>query len=153
MAITVQGNDLQLYLGSDATRASTTSGAAGERIPLAHAQTVTLDFSNALIDVTTKSSNSWMEKLSGQRSFTVSADGLVDDYATAQTNSRDITALGGYALAGTQLYFEFGIDNARYVGSGFVSSFNQSGGTDDAPTFSITMDGTGELSYDADVTS
>ncbi len=161
MAITVQGNDLQVYLGSNATRAVTTSGADGERNPIAHAQTVTLDFSNSLIDVTTKSSNSWMEKISGQRSFTVSVDGLIDDYATTSTSDRTPLVVAGYAGIGasgataSQIYFEFSVGSsgeARYVGSGYISSFSQTGGTDDAPTYSISIEGTGELTYSADVT-
>ena len=145
MAITVQGNNLQLYVDDMV--------ASSGKIPFLHAQTVSLDFSNSLIDVTTKSSDSWMEKISGQRSFTLSADGLIDDYATTSATGNTTVVTGGYALAGTLLYFEFGIGNARYVGSGYISSFSQSGGTDDAPTYSVTLDGTGPLTYDTDVSS
>ena len=152
----INGNQLKLYVGSDATRASTTTGAAGERIPFAHSQSVSLDISNSLIDVTTKDSNSWAEKISGQRSFTLSADGLVDDYTTA-TTERDLPKIGSYVIGdgsgSTQIYFEFGVGDARYVGKGFISSFSQSGGTDDAPTYSISVDGNGALTYDTDVTS
>ena len=94
-----------------------------------------------------------MEKISGQRSFTLSADGLVDDLITASTTTRAPQAIGAYAIAGTQIYFEFGVNNARYVGSGFISSLSQSGGVDDAPTYSISIDGTSALTFNSDVTA
>lgn len=143
MAITIQGNQLNLYV------ANTESGTK-QRI--AHAQTVALDFSNALIDVTTKDSNSWMEHLSGRRSFTVSADGLIDDYATTSTTRQTNIVMGGFAIAGTVLFFDFGVGNARWQGSFFIDSFNQTGGSDAEPTYSISGTGTGALTYDADIT-
>ena len=162
MANRINGNDLQLYYGTAETRATTTTGAAGERLPLAHAQTVSLEVSNSLIDVTTKASNSWKEMISGQKSFTLSADGLVDDYtASSPITAREIgdavTANGSnissVAINGTRLYFEFGVGNSRFTGSGFISSFSQTGGTDDAPTYSVSIESTGALAYDDDVTS
>ena len=153
MATRINGNDLQLYSGTDATRAATTTGAAGERIPFANASTVSLDFSNSIIDTTTKDSNSWREIISGQKSFTVSADGLLDNFASTSTTSRNSDDINMYMLAGTTIYFEFGVGNARFVGSGIISSSSQSGGTDDTATWSVTIDGNGPLTWDADVTS
>lgn len=143
MAITIQGNDLQLYVG-DAANSS--------RLPLGHAQTVSLDFSNSLIDVTTKSSGAWAENISGQRSFTISADALIDDFGTTSSSDNTPVVLGGYAIAGTLLGFQFGVGNARYEGSFRIDSFSQTGGTDDAPTYSISGTGSGALTYDADIT-
>ena len=150
MAI-LNANDLRLFaIDGDGT---------GTRIQMAHSQTVSLDISNSLIDITTKDSNSWMDKISGQRSFSVSADGLLD-YGTTSGQNNTIT-IADYAVAGTELFFSFGIDSNTgtpgtpdrqpetgdilYRGSGFLSSFGQSGGTDDAPTYSISLDGDGAL--------
>ena len=125
--------------------------------PIAHAQSASLSFSNSLIDVTTKSSGSWMEKISGQRSWTLSTDGLLD-YAAA-TGSTDVVGSGGagtisaLALAGTMVYIQFRIGDQGYKGAAFVSTFDQSGGTDDAPTYSLSIEGTGELEFDSDLTS
>ena len=125
--------------------------------PLAHAQSASLSFSNSLIDVTTKTSNSWMQKISGQKSFSLSSDGLLD-YATV-ANHTDVVGGGGagtasaLALAGTEVFFQFRIGNQGYKGSGFIASFEQSGGTDDAPTYSVSVEGNGELVFDTDVTS
>ena len=137
-------------------RLATASGNTAYPI-VAHAQNVSLSFSNSLIDVTTKASNSWMEKISGQRSFTLSTDGLLD-YA-ALSGATDVVGGGGtgtasaLALAGTQVFFQFGIGDQGYKGAGFVASFEQSGGTDDAPTYSLSIEGTGELEFDSDFTS
>ena len=124
---------------------------------LAHAQDASLSFSNSLIDVTTKSSNSWMQKISGQKSFSLSSSGLLD-YADV-ADAANVVGTGGagslstLALAGTQIYFQFTIGTQGYKGSGFVSSLDQSGGTDDAPTYSISIEGTGVLEFDSNVTA
>ena len=124
----------------------------GARLPIGEAQSASIDISNALIDVTTKSSNSWMEKIPGQKSFTVSVDGLLD--VTTSTTEQTPIALTDFLIADTQLYFSIGVTatagtlttgDVVYSGSGFLSSANQSGGTDDAPTYSITLEGTAEL--------
>lgn len=144
MAI-VNANDLKLY---------TSATGSGTFEELGHAQTASLSYSNSLIDVTTKVSNSWMQKISGQRSFSLSADGLLD-FATV--TGQDIVGAAGsisaFALAGSEIFFQFGIGDSRYEGSGFISSFEQSGGTDDAPTYSISIEGNGTLTYNADITS
>ena len=98
-----------------------------------------------------------MQKISGQKSFSLSSDGLLD-YATL-ANSTDVVGTGGagtisaLALAGTEIYFQFRIGSQGYKGSGFVSSFDQSGGTDDAPTYSISIEGNGTLEFDSDLAS
>ena len=98
-----------------------------------------------------------MQKISGQKSFSLSSDGLLD-YATV-ANHTDVVGGGGagtasaLALAGTEVFFQFRIGNQGYKGSGFIASFEQSGGTDDAPTYSVSVEGNGELVFDTDVTS
>ena len=124
---------------------------SGTKIPIAEAQSASLSFSNSLIDVTTKSSNSWKEMISGQKGFSLSTDGLLDLGTT--TGESGAVTIGGWAIAGTQVYFDFGVGTQAYQGSGFISAFDQSGGTDDAPTFSLSIEGTGALTYDADTTS
>ena len=93
-----------------------------------------------------------MERLSGQKSFSVSVDGLLD-YATTSGQTNGV-ALADYLIAGTELFFDIGVTatagaiaagDVVYRGSGFISSFAQSGGTDDAPTYSLTLDGNGAL--------
>ena len=142
----VNANNLRLYV---------IDSSSGAKITVAHSQSVSLDISNSLIDVTTKDSNSWTERISGQKSFSLSTDGLLDyGVTTGQTNG---IGVADWAIAGSELFFDFGFDsNANasagpetgdvvYRGAGFISSFGKSGGTDDAPTYSISIDGNGAL--------
>ena len=125
-------------------KSATTSG--GTKTIFAHAQSASLSISNALIDVTTKSSNSWKEMISGQKSFSLSSDGLVD-YATV-ADAQNFTALADLAIAGTKIFFEIGVGTTageQYQGEAFISSIEQSGGTDDAATYSISLEGTAAL--------
>ena len=136
----VNGNNLRLWALNAAT---------GDRIQFAHSQSVSLDISNSLIDITTKDSNSWMEKLSGQKSFSLSADGVLD-YDVTATTAHDTIVLADYAILGSEIFFDFGIDGGTatdpvYRGSGFITSLSQSGGTDEAPAYSISIDGNGAL--------
>ena len=125
--------------------------------PLAHSNNASLSFSNSLIDVTTKSSNAWAEKISGERSWNLSSDGFVD-YATV-ADEFDVVGDGAagtasaLALAGTKVFIQFRIGNQGYKGEGFITSFDQSGGTNDAPTYSISLEGTDMLEFDANVTT
>ena len=133
----INGNNLVL-------KTAATSG--GTKQIFAHAQSASLSFSNALIDVTTKSSNSWKQMISGQKSFTISSDGLVD-YATV-ADAQNFVALADLAIAGTEIFFTIGIGEGAdqgYQGSAFISSIENSGGTDEAATYSISLDGTGAL--------
>ena len=123
--------------------------------PFAHLETASLSFSNSLIDVTTKSSGSWKEMISGQRSWGMSGDGKLDYAALA--DHVDVVGAGGtgtvsnVALAGTKVFVQFYIGTQGYKGEAFISQFDQNAGTDDAPTYSISLDGTGILAFDADL--
>ena len=144
MAI-VNANGFKLYT-------SLTEGGTYEE--LGHSTSASLDFTMSSIDVTTKATNAWMEKIPGVRGFTISADGF-NDYASVA--GQDIIGTSGtisaLSLSNTLVYFQIGIGNSRFTGSGYITSFNQTGGTNDAPTYSISLEGTGELEYDADVTN
>ena len=131
------GNNLVL-------RTASTSG--GTKQIFAHAQSASLDLSNAVIDVTTKSSNSWKQIISGQKSFSISTDGLVD-YATV-ADAQNFIALADIAVAGTEVFFSIGIGEGAdqgYQGSAFITSISQTGGVDDVATYSISLEGTGAL--------
>ena len=133
----LNGNNLVL-------KTATTSG--GTKQIFAHSQSASLNFSNALIDVTTKDSNSWKQMISGQKSFTLSADGLVD-YATV-ADAQNFVALADLAIAGTEVYFTIGIGEGAdqgYQGQAFISSIEKTSGVDEAVTYSISLDGNGAL--------
>lgn len=130
-------------VNANALRILAIDAESGTKVVVAHAQSASLSVSNSLIDITTKSSNSWAEKLSGQKSFVLSTSGLIDYGVT--TGESNANTVGGWALDGSEVFFDFGIDADGYRGSGFISSYEQSGGTDDAPTYTISVDGNGAL--------
>ena len=134
---TFNGNDLVLAIHST----------SGSEVKFAHSQTASIAFSNSLIDVTTKDSNSWDEMISGRKSFTISADGLVDFDDVAAATSTE--GFADYAIAGTKLFFTFerpatGLsagDMEGWSGSAFIESFDVSAGTDDVVTYSVSLKG------------
>ena len=136
----INGNDFVL---------TTASTSGGTKQVHAHAQTASISFSNSLTESTTKSSNSWMENISGRKSFTLSTDGLID-YATV-AESENIVSLTNLAIAGTEVFFTVtgdptvGTGNISYQGSGFIDSLEQSGGSDDVATWSLSITGNGAL--------
>ncbi len=131
---TFNGNDFVIkYATSD----------SGTKQVFAHAQSASVSFSNSLIDVTTKDSDSWSEMISGQKSFTLSTDGLID-YA-AVTDAENFESFADTAIAGTKIFFTVGDGTDTYAGEGFIDSFEASGGTDDVATYSCSITGTGAL--------
>ena len=139
---TFNGNDLVLAI--DET--------SGSEVKFAHAQNCSISFSNALIDTTTKDSDSWAEMITGRRSFTLSTSGLADfdDVASSQSTEQ----FSDLARNGTQIFFTFqrsatGLssgDMTGWSGRGFIESFEVSAESDAAVTFSVSITGSGELS-------
>ena len=141
--MTFNGNNLVLAIGD---------GTVTTPAPLkfAHAQTASISFSNALVDTTTKDSDSWEEMISGRHSFTISTDGLADfdDVANAQATEQ----FSDLAIAGTLVAFTFqrpatGLtsgDLEGWSGNAFIESFDISAASDDAVTFSVSLKGTGK---------
>ena len=119
---------------------------AGAAVKLMHSQTVSLSMNVDTIDISTKDSAGFRDLLGGQKSFSLSADGLMDFEAAA--GDTDVQELFTQALARTSVTFVFGIDDASLYnmsGSGFITSIEVSGGTEDAPTYSVSIEGTGAL--------
>ena len=139
------GNDLVLAIGD---------GTVTTPAPLrfAHADSSSISFSNSLIDVTTKDSDSWEEMITGRKSFTISASGLADfDDVTSATSTEQFSDL---ALAGTLVAFTFqrpatnltAGDLEGWSGEAFIESFDVDAPSDDKVTFSVSLKGTGPLS-------
>ena len=121
----------------------TSSGAA---VKLMHSQNVSLSMNVDTIDISTKDSAGFRDLLGGQKSFSLSADGLMDFEGVAADT--EVDELFTQALARTAVTFVFGIDDASLYnmsGSGFITSIEVSGGTEDAPTYSVSIEGTGAL--------
>jgi predicted secreted protein len=96
-------------------------------------------------DVSTKDSSGWMEVLEGQKSWTLSGEGLVVYNNSGKATPDDIY---GYLSGRTLLYVEFGstaTDEKYYSGTGYVTEFSTDAGVEDNVTFSFSFQGTGTL--------
>ena len=123
-------------------------------VKLMHSQTVSLSINVDTIDISTKDSSGFRDLIGGQKSFSLSADGLMDFAGVAGDTEVDelfnqmFQPVGGAGR--TAVTFTFGFDSPAsgeysYSGSGFITSLEISGGTEDAPTYSVSIEGTGAL--------
>ena len=138
MAI-INGSDLVLTL-------SPSDGGANAK--LMHSQTVSLSINVDTIDISTKDSSGFRDLIGGQKSFSLSADGLMDFNTGAGDTEPD--ELFTQAMNRTAVTFVFGLASPAsgdytYSGSGFITSLEISAGTEDAPTYSVSIEGTGTL--------
>ena len=110
------------------------------------------------IDISTKDSSGFRDLLAGQMSFSLSADGLMDFAGVAGDTEVDelfnqmFQPVGGTGR--TAVTFVFGLASPAsgdftYSGSGFITSLEISAGMEDAPTYSVSIEGTGALVQNA----
>ena len=96
-------------------------------------------------DTSTKDSAGWRELLEGQKSWSLSGDGLV---VYSLTGADGFSDLYGYLNGRTNLYVKFGsvgTGEKVYSGRGFITSLDQEAGMEDNTTFSFSFEGTGAL--------
>jgi len=104
-----------------------------------------LSVTMATRDISTKDSAGWMEVLEGQKSWTLSGEGLVVYNNTGKATPDDIYTLLSNRAA---VAIEFGsetTDEKYYSGSGFFTEFSTDAGVEDNATFSFSFQGTGTL--------
>jgi len=126
------GTDLGVYIGSTLIAAATD---------------VSLTLNAETIDITTKDSAAFRELLPGLRSGSVSVSGLID-YVDA--SNKDFLDLYGAWEARTELTLKFskatlGTGEASFQGNAFLTSLEQSGGTEDTASYSATFELTGVI--------
>lgn len=110
---------------------------------IAAAQDVSLSLNMETIDVTTKDSSGWRELLAGVRSGSMSCSGLID-YGSANKDTLDLwAAFDNRTLL--SLKFDDTGGGAEFSASGYLTSLEQSGGTEDTATFSATFELTGTI--------
>jgi TP901-1 family phage major tail protein len=112
---------------------------------IAAAQDVSMSLSMETIDITTKDSAGYRELLAGLRSGSMSCNGLID-YADA--SNKDVTDLYAAWESRTELTLKFSTEQATdtsFEASGFLTSLEQSGGTEDTATYSATFELTGQV--------
>lgn len=109
---------------------------------IAAATDCSLSLNMDTIDITTKDSAGYRELLAGLRSGSMSCNGLIDyqsanqdtvDLVTAWTNRTSLTLKFSNEITGDQ----------SYTASGFLTSLEQSGGTEDTATYSASFELTG----------
>ena len=119
-----------------------------------HSQNVSLSMNVDTIDISTKDSSGYRDLLAGQMSYSLSADGLMDFGGVAGDTEVDelfnqmFQVVGG--VGRTAVTFAFGFTTPAtgeysYSGSGFITSLEISGGTEDAPSYSVSIEGSGAL--------
>jgi len=133
----VKGRLLGVYVSED-------SGATYDLV--AHARNATLSLNSDEIDITTKDSSAWKEILDGQKSWSVSVDGLITyDTESDKDQADDLAAL---LIAGTQITLKFSTDvtgDTKYTGNAFVQSIELNAADNDASSYSATFGGNGAL--------
>ena len=140
---------MAIFNGTDLIlKVSPSSG--GTEAKLMHSQNVSISMNVDTIDISTKDSSGFRDLLGGQKSFSLSADGLMDFAGVAADT--EVDELFEQMYGRTAVTFTFALSTpAGYTltGSGFITSLEISGGTEDAPTYSCSIEGTGELTKTA----
>ena len=107
-----------------------------------------LSVTMATRDASTKDSAGWMEVLEGQKSWTLSGEGLVVYSNSGKVTPNDIyTHLSNRAV----IHIEFGsesTDEKYYKGTGYFTEFSTDAGVEDNATFSFSFQGTSTLTQD-----
>ena len=96
-------------------------------------------------DTSTKDSAGWRELLEGQRSWSLTCDGLVCYNISGKETASD---LYGYLNGRTALTVKFGsaaTDEKVYSGTAYLTSLSQDAGVEDNVTFSASFEGSSTL--------
>ena len=108
-----------------------------------------LSVSMATRDVSTKDSSGWAEHLEGQKSWTLSGEGLVVFSNSGKATPDDIFT---FLSNRTQVYVKFGSTTSTgiaYSGEGFFTEFSNDAGFEDNATYSFSFQGTSTLTQAA----
>ncbi|MDR7207599.1 phage tail tube protein [Priestia megaterium] len=122
----IAGVDVLVKIGSPAAAIGGQSGA-------------TLNRSMNVIETTDKTSNGWVTKIGGTKEWSVDMDAFM------VVGDAGYTALSTAFKNRTEVDVEMAIGSITYKGKALLSDFPVEAPADDAVTFSITLEGTGEL--------
>ena len=126
------GTDLGVYIGTTLIAAATD---------------VSLTLNAETIDITTKDSAAFRELLPGVRSGSISVSGLIDYVDASNKDFIDLYA-AWETRAVLSLKFSkatLGTGEASFAASAFITSLEQSGGTEDTASYSATFELTGAI--------
>lgn len=114
-----------------------------------HVTECSISMSTDMRDITTKTSGGWREILPGMKSASLSLSGLFAEDATTNYNQ-----LVDHQIAGNKLYVVFtntgagstaNIGDEQFDVAGYITSLEQTAGTEDNVTFSMTIEITGTV--------
>lgn len=104
----------------------------------------TLTIDGETIDVTTKDSSGWTERLHGVKSWSMSGSGIIDWAATEGADE-----IYDDLVAGTFATFKFGgsavSGHSEISGSGLYTNLEISAPKEDKVSFSFSIEGSGQL--------
>jgi len=126
------GTDLGVYIGTTLIAAATD---------------VSLTLNAETIDITTKDSAAFRELLPGVRSGSISVSGLIDYVDASNKDFIDLYA-AWETRAVLSLKFSkatLATGEASFAASAFITSLEQSGGTEDTASYSATFELTGAI--------
>ena len=119
---------------------------------VAFAQNCTLNVNHSPREITNKESGGYKEILEGLRDFSIDIDGAyawTNAGGTALTDGVDDVLETNVLNARQAVTFIFGdtqsTSDISYSGSGFITSVSITGATEDTATYSLSIEGTGEL--------
>ncbi|MGG0487253.1 phage tail tube protein [Priestia aryabhattai] len=122
----IAGVDVLVKIGSPAAAIGGQSGAK-------------LNRSMNVIETTDKTSNGWVTKIGGTKEWSIDMDAFM------VIGDAGYTALSTAFKNREEVDVELAIGNITYSGKALLSDFPVDTPSDDAVTFSITLEGTGEL--------
>tara|TARA_Y100001973_G_C5157492_1_gene311666 strand:- start:227 stop:655 length:429 start_codon:yes stop_codon:yes gene_type:complete len=139
-----------IFNGTDLVLKVQAANASADEFKLLHSTSCSISINADTIDVSSKDSNGYRDLIGGQKSFSLSADGLMDFTSSGSTTDPDeiFTQLDNR----TSVTFTFALATPagyKYTGSGFITSLEVSGGVEDAPTYSCSIEGTGQITQTA----
>ena len=141
---------MAIFNGTDLVLKVQAVNGAADEFKLMHSTSCSLSLYADTIDISTKDSLGFRDLLGGQKSFSLSADGLMDFASTGSTTDPD--ELFTNMMNRTSVTFTFALDvqsGYKYTGSAFITSLEVSGGVEDAPTYSVSLEGTGAITQTA----
>jgi TP901-1 family phage major tail protein len=141
---------MAIFNGTDLVLKVQAVNGAADEFKLMHSTSCSLSLNADTIDISTKDSLGFRDLLGGQKSFSLSADGLMDFASTGSTTDPD--ELFTNMMNRTSVTFTFALDvqsGYKYTGSAFITSLEVSGGVEDAPTYSVSLEGTGAITQTA----
>ena len=118
---------------------------------VAFAQNCTLNVNHSPREITNKESGGWKEILEGLRDYSIDIDGAyawTNAGGTVLTDGVDDVLKANLLTTRQAVDFIFGdtsADDVSYAGSGFITSVSITGGTEDTATYSLSIEGSGEL--------